>query len=55
MCPLHPEGQPNVILEGDSRITDHGVPVGPRAPRHVRMQPDIEPRVMSPALAACTS
>jgi uncharacterized Zn-binding protein involved in type VI secretion len=26
-CPLHPEVEPNAILEGDSRITDHGVPV----------------------------
>jgi uncharacterized Zn-binding protein involved in type VI secretion len=27
MCPQHPEVQPNVILEGDSKINDHGVPV----------------------------
>jgi uncharacterized Zn-binding protein involved in type VI secretion len=26
-CPLHREVEPNAILEGDSRITDHGVPV----------------------------
>ncbi|ALL69786.1 PAAR motif (plasmid) [Paraburkholderia caribensis MBA4] len=26
-CPLHPEISPNVILEGDGKITDHGVPV----------------------------
>ncbi|WP_121310886.1 PAAR domain-containing protein [Paraburkholderia sp. BL17N1] len=26
-CPLHPEVVPNVIVEGDDRITDHGVPV----------------------------
>ncbi|PRX28063.1 putative Zn-binding protein involved in type VI secretion [Paraburkholderia sp. BL18I3N2] len=26
-CPLHPELEPNAILEGDNRITDHGVPV----------------------------
>ena len=26
-CPLHPEINPNVILEGDDKVTDHGVPV----------------------------
>ncbi|WP_434112959.1 PAAR domain-containing protein [Paraburkholderia caffeinilytica] len=26
-CQKHPDVQPNVILEGDSKITDHGVPV----------------------------
>lgn len=26
-CPLHPQINPNVILEGDSEIDDHGVPV----------------------------
>jgi uncharacterized Zn-binding protein involved in type VI secretion len=26
-CPLHPEVNPNVILEGDEEITDLGVPV----------------------------
>jgi uncharacterized Zn-binding protein involved in type VI secretion len=26
-CPLHPEVNPNVILEGDGEITDHGIPV----------------------------
>ena len=26
-CPQHPEVNPNVILEGDAEITDHGVPV----------------------------
>jgi uncharacterized Zn-binding protein involved in type VI secretion len=26
-CPLHPGINPNVILEGDDKITDHGVPV----------------------------
>ncbi|MDR5740386.1 MULTISPECIES: PAAR domain-containing protein [unclassified Caballeronia] len=26
-CPLHPEVKPNVIIECDARISDHGVPV----------------------------
>ena len=26
-CPQHPDVQPNVIIEGDERITDHGIPV----------------------------
>jgi uncharacterized Zn-binding protein involved in type VI secretion len=26
-CPLHPDINPNVIMEGDDKITDHGVPV----------------------------
>ncbi|WMY07415.1 PAAR domain-containing protein [Paraburkholderia phenoliruptrix] len=26
-CPLHPEVNPNLIVEGDETITDHGVPV----------------------------
>ena len=26
-CPQHPEVQPNVILEGDRKITDRGTPV----------------------------
>ncbi|WP_250533219.1 PAAR domain-containing protein [Caballeronia sp. AZ10_KS36] len=26
-CPLHPEIKPNLIVEGDPFITDHGVPV----------------------------
>ena len=26
-CPQHPDVNPNVILEGDAKITDHGVPV----------------------------
>jgi uncharacterized Zn-binding protein involved in type VI secretion len=26
-CPQHPEVNPNVILEGDVKITDHGIPV----------------------------
>ncbi|QNB13489.1 PAAR domain-containing protein [Paraburkholderia bannensis] len=26
-CPLHPEINPNVIVEGDDDITDHGIPV----------------------------
>jgi|GEM_PF-638357 len=26
-CSLHPDVNPNVILEGDETITDHGVPV----------------------------
>lgn len=26
-CPLHPQIQPNVIVEGDESITDDGVPV----------------------------
>jgi len=26
-CPLHPDTNPNLILEGDENITDHGVPV----------------------------
>ena len=26
-CPQHPEVQPNLILEGDPKITDHGIPV----------------------------
>ncbi|SIT46293.1 PAAR repeat-containing protein [Paraburkholderia piptadeniae] len=26
-CPLHPEINPNLIVEGDDKITDHGVPV----------------------------
>ncbi|MFM0227249.1 PAAR domain-containing protein [Paraburkholderia dipogonis] len=26
-CPLHPDVQPNMILEGDTRITDCGTPV----------------------------
>jgi uncharacterized Zn-binding protein involved in type VI secretion len=26
-CPLHPEVQPNMILEGDRKITDRGTPV----------------------------
>jgi uncharacterized Zn-binding protein involved in type VI secretion len=26
-CPQHPDINPNVILEGDSKISDHGVPV----------------------------
>ncbi|WP_321788950.1 PAAR domain-containing protein [Paraburkholderia sp. J94] len=26
-CPLHPQIQPNVILEGDEEISDHGIPV----------------------------
>lgn len=26
-CPLDPEIQPNLIIEGDDKITDHGVPV----------------------------
>ncbi|TDY22478.1 putative Zn-binding protein involved in type VI secretion [Paraburkholderia sp. BL6665CI2N2] len=32
-CPLHPEVVPNVIVEGDDRITDHAVPVA-RQGRH---------------------
>jgi uncharacterized Zn-binding protein involved in type VI secretion len=24
-CPLHPDINPNVIMEGDDKITDHGV------------------------------
>lgn len=27
LCPLHPKVQPNLILEGDPDVTDHGVPV----------------------------
>jgi uncharacterized Zn-binding protein involved in type VI secretion len=26
-CPLHPEINPNLIIEGDEATTDHGVPV----------------------------
>jgi uncharacterized Zn-binding protein involved in type VI secretion len=26
-CPLHPEVKPNLIIEGDDKTTDHGVPV----------------------------
>lgn len=26
-CPRHPDIKPNLILEGDSKITDHGIPV----------------------------
>jgi uncharacterized Zn-binding protein involved in type VI secretion len=26
-CPQHPKVQPNIILEGDEKITDHGIPV----------------------------
>lgn len=26
-CPLHPAINPNLIIEGDEKITDHGVPV----------------------------
>ena len=26
-CPLHPGTSPNVITEGDAKITEHGVPV----------------------------
>jgi len=26
-CPQHPDVNPNLILEGDPKITDHGVPV----------------------------
>ncbi|CAE6934631.1 PAAR domain-containing protein [Paraburkholderia domus] len=26
-CPLHPDVKPNVIMEGDGKITDHSVPV----------------------------
>ncbi|MGE8165896.1 PAAR domain-containing protein [Paraburkholderia sp. NPDC080076] len=26
-CLLHPEVQPNIIIEGDRRITDRGIPV----------------------------
>ncbi|MEC5403980.1 PAAR domain-containing protein [Paraburkholderia sp. MPAMCS5] len=26
-CPQHPDVKPNVILEGDGKITDHGIPV----------------------------
>ncbi|WP_321788588.1 PAAR domain-containing protein [Paraburkholderia sp. J94] len=26
-CPLHPQIQPNAILEGDEEISDHGIPV----------------------------
>jgi uncharacterized Zn-binding protein involved in type VI secretion len=26
-CPLHPEVRPNVIIEGDRKVTDHGTPV----------------------------
>lgn len=26
-CPLHPQIQPNVIVDGDESITDDGVPV----------------------------
>ena len=26
-CSQHPDVNPNVILEGDAKITDHGVPV----------------------------
>lgn len=26
-CPQHPQVQPNLIVEGDDKITDHGVPV----------------------------
>jgi len=26
-CPLHPEVQPNLILEGDDSMTDNGTPI----------------------------
>jgi uncharacterized Zn-binding protein involved in type VI secretion len=26
-CPQHPDVQPNLIVEGDSKIADHGIPV----------------------------
>lgn len=26
-CPQHPEVNPNLICEGDEKITDHGIPV----------------------------
>jgi uncharacterized Zn-binding protein involved in type VI secretion len=26
-CPLHPQIEPNLIVQGDHRITDHGVPI----------------------------
>jgi uncharacterized Zn-binding protein involved in type VI secretion len=26
-CPLHPQVNPNIIIEGDDKITDRGVPV----------------------------
>ncbi len=26
-CPRHPDVKPNSIMEGDSKITDHGTPV----------------------------
>ena len=26
-CPLHPEITPNLIIEGDDKVTDHGIPV----------------------------
>ncbi|AXF18005.1 PAAR domain-containing protein [Paraburkholderia caledonica] len=26
-CAQHPDVKPNVIIEGDEKITDHGVPV----------------------------
>lgn len=26
-CPLHPEVEPNLIIEGDRKVTDHGIPV----------------------------
>ncbi|OWJ57082.1 PAAR domain-containing protein [Paraburkholderia caledonica] len=26
-CPRHPDVLPNVIIEGDEKITDHGIPV----------------------------
>ncbi|ALL68862.1 hypothetical protein K788_0000129 [Paraburkholderia caribensis MBA4] len=29
-CPLHPDVNPNVILDGDVNITDAGVPVARR-------------------------
>lgn len=25
-CPLHPDIKPNLIIEGDEKITDHGIP-----------------------------
>ncbi|MFL9896408.1 PAAR domain-containing protein [Paraburkholderia sp. RL17-381-BIF-C] len=26
-CPLHPDVEPNMILDGDEKIRDHGTPV----------------------------
>lgn len=26
-CPLHPDVEPNMILDGDEKVRDHGTPV----------------------------